>query len=116
MNIGLISFRIVWFDLHAAQGTLKSRRYVVRKREGESLALTGWSLTLDVHCGKVQSWSLKTPRGVSSSGSLGTHSLGTSVFCNMGSSPRRKPGSHGALRKTDKNEGGCARQNLGGCR
>ena len=76
MNIGLISFRIVWFDLHAAQGTLKSRRYVVMKREGESLALTGWSLTLDVHCGKGQSWSLKTLRGVSSSGSLGPTPLG----------------------------------------
>ena len=74
MNIGLISIRIVWLDLLAAQGTLKRHRHVVMKREEESLALTGWSLNLDVQGQTVRKdcpGLLKTPRRVSSSGSLG---------------------------------------------
>ena len=74
MNIGLISIRIVWLDLLAAQETLKSHRYVVMKREEESLALIGWSLNLDVQGETVRKdcpGLLKTPRRVSSSGSLG---------------------------------------------
>ena len=74
MNIGLISIRIIWLDLLAAQGTLKRHRHVVMKREEESLALIGWSLNLDVQGQTVRKdcpGLLKTPRGVSSSGSLG---------------------------------------------
>ena len=78
MNIGLISIRIVWLDLLAAQGTLKRHRYVVMKRE-ESLALIGWSLNLDVQgetVGKDTPGLQKTPRGLSISGFLGHTPLG----------------------------------------
>ena len=97
---------------------------VIKREEEESLALMGWSLNLDVW-GEIvcreRLWErttpglLKTPRRVNSSGSRGHSSLVTVLFCNTGSSRRRKPGSPGALRITDVNKGGCARQNLGGC-
>ena len=91
------------------------------KRDEESLALRGCSLSLEVGgvcrerlwerttSGLLKTWGWRGSQLLMLPGAqLPWHCL----FCNVGSSHRRKPGCHGALRVTDVNEGECPRQKI----